>query len=149
LKDVTPGQLRVLRFVASFAAEHGYSPTLREIGAALGIRSTNGVDDHLSALERKGYVRRSENKARSLVVLLEPDGGPNPGRAAAVASAEASADPLDATKMAFRLGVEKAEEAVASCARRRAVFGGVMLQVVDLEEAKAKIRALLGAGGPR
>ncbi len=45
---------------------NGYPPTLREIGEHLGIRSTNGVGDHLKALERKGYLVREELKSRAL-----------------------------------------------------------------------------------
>ena len=42
------------------------TPTLREIGEHMGIRSTNGVNDHLKALERKGYLVREELKSRAL-----------------------------------------------------------------------------------
>lgn len=44
-------------------------PTLREIGEVMGIRSTNGVNDHLHALERKGRVVRGDMKSRHLTVL--------------------------------------------------------------------------------
>ena len=44
-------------------------PTLREIGEVMGIRSTNGVNDHLRALERKGRLRRSDMKSRHLTVI--------------------------------------------------------------------------------
>jgi SOS-response transcriptional repressor LexA len=43
-------------------------PTLREIGEIMGIRSTNGVNDHLRALERKGRIARSDMKSRHLTV---------------------------------------------------------------------------------
>jgi repressor LexA len=42
---------------------------LREIGEHMGIRSTNGVNDHLRALERKGYLRREDMKSRALRVV--------------------------------------------------------------------------------
>jgi repressor LexA len=48
----------VLAFVADFLHREGCPPTLREIGEHLCIRSTNGVDDHVKALERKGYLDR-------------------------------------------------------------------------------------------
>ncbi|MCA9522077.1 MAG: transcriptional repressor LexA, partial [Myxococcales bacterium] len=44
----------------------GYPPTIREIGAHMGIGSTNGVSDHLKALERKGYLERDLLKSRAL-----------------------------------------------------------------------------------
>jgi len=47
-------------------SRRGYPPTLREIGAHMGIRSTNGVNDHLRALERKGYLTREDMKSRAL-----------------------------------------------------------------------------------
>jgi len=56
----TDRQRVVLTFVADFIHREGCPPTLREIGEHLSIRSTNGVNDHVEALERKGYfVRRS------------------------------------------------------------------------------------------
>src|SRR5690606_23054524 len=51
--------------------ERGYPPTLREIGEYMGIRSTNGVNDHLRALERKGYLRREDMKSRALRLVSE------------------------------------------------------------------------------
>jgi repressor LexA len=47
--------------------ERGYPPTIREIGEEMDIRSTNGVNDHLKALERKGFLTRGEQQSRSLV----------------------------------------------------------------------------------
>lgn len=64
----TARQQKVLDFLAEYAAAHGYPPTLREIGAHMGIRSTNGVNDHLRALERKGLIRRNLMTSRSSVV---------------------------------------------------------------------------------
>lgn len=45
-------------------------PTLREIGTHMGIRSTNGVNDHLRSLERKGRISCGEMKSRHLLVLV-------------------------------------------------------------------------------
>jgi len=56
----------VLDFIRQSIADRGYPPTLREIGAKMGIRSTNGVNDHLRALERKGYLTREDMKSRAL-----------------------------------------------------------------------------------
>lgn len=58
----------MLAFIEGHIAEKGYPPTLREIGANFGIRSTNGINDHLCALERKGYIRREDMTARSIRV---------------------------------------------------------------------------------
>ncbi len=54
------------QMVLDFITDRGYPPTLREIGAQMGIRSTNGVNDHLRALERKGYLTREDMKSRAL-----------------------------------------------------------------------------------
>jgi len=63
----TDRQLEVLRYIARQIEEQGYPPTIREIGEALDIRSTNGVNDHLKALERKGYLSRDPVKSRALI----------------------------------------------------------------------------------
>ena len=58
MDPLTPRQRDVLDYVRDSTAERGFPPTLREIGRHLGIRSTNGVSSHLSALTRKGYLTR-------------------------------------------------------------------------------------------
>ncbi len=67
MTELTERQLEVLRFIARQIEDHGYPPTIREIGEALEIRSTNGVNDHLKALERKGYLTRDPVKSRALI----------------------------------------------------------------------------------
>ncbi len=66
MTELTERQRRVLDLIVSSVAERGYPPTLREIGSRMGIRSTNGVNDHLRALERKGYIARSGMLARGM-----------------------------------------------------------------------------------
>jgi len=63
---LTRRQKEVLDFIEVCIAESGYPPTLREIGEYLGIKSTNGVNDHLKALEKKGYIVRGSMKSRAL-----------------------------------------------------------------------------------
>ena len=65
---LAPRQLEALTFIYRFWEQHSYSPTLREIGAALDIRSTNGVFDHLRALKRKGFLSREPMKSRTIVL---------------------------------------------------------------------------------
>ena len=67
MHGLTDRQLEVLRFIARQIDDAGYPPTIREIGEALDIRSTNGVNDHLKALERKGYLSRDPAKSRALI----------------------------------------------------------------------------------
>lgn len=66
MQGLTARQEQVLAFIRDSIVERGYPPTLREIGAHMGIRSTNGVNDHLRALERKGYLSREDMKSRAL-----------------------------------------------------------------------------------
>lgn len=66
MQGLTARQEQVLAFIRESILQRGYPPTLREIGAHMGIRSTNGVNDHLRALERKGYLSREDMKSRAL-----------------------------------------------------------------------------------
>jgi len=63
---LTDRQREILDFITSSISERGYPPTLREIGEHFGIRSTNGVNDHLKALEKKGHLRREDLKSRAM-----------------------------------------------------------------------------------
>ncbi|MCH9685500.1 MAG: transcriptional repressor LexA [Deltaproteobacteria bacterium] len=63
---LTQRQRQALQYISDCLSDRGYPPTLREIGEHMGIRSTNGVNDHLKALERKGYLIREELKSRAL-----------------------------------------------------------------------------------
>lgn len=67
MEELTDRQKEILRFIARTTEERGFPPTIREIGGEFAIRSTNGVNDHLKALERKGYLSRGEQKSRALV----------------------------------------------------------------------------------
>jgi len=64
--DLTPRQKTILRYLADVIRDRGYPPTITEIGEHFGISSTNGVFDHLKVLERKGFIRRESNRARSI-----------------------------------------------------------------------------------
>lgn len=48
--------------------DSGYPPTIRELGDTLGIRSTNGVNDHLKTLAKKGFIERTSSKSRALTI---------------------------------------------------------------------------------
>jgi repressor LexA len=75
---LTQRQRQALQFISDCLTDRGYPPTLREIGEHMGIRSTNGVNDHLKALERKGYLVREELKSRALRPLEMEDGSRAP-----------------------------------------------------------------------
>src|SRR5258706_4706819 len=76
MRGLQTRQAKTLDFIRRSIEERGYPPTLREIGESMGIRSTNGVNDHLRALERKGYLRREDMKSRALRVVDSPNGAP-------------------------------------------------------------------------
>ncbi len=71
MKGLTERQVEVLVHIARSMRATGYPPTIREIGFALDIRSTNGVNDHLKALERKGFIERDDAKSRALTLTRE------------------------------------------------------------------------------
>ncbi len=71
-EPLTDRQQEVLSYIRDSIVRHGYPPTLREIGEFLGIKSTNGVNDHLKALEKKGYLAREDLKSRALRPLDLP-----------------------------------------------------------------------------
>jgi len=78
MQGLTKRQAQTLDFIRQSIEERGYPPTLREIGESMGIRSTNGVNDHLRALERKGYLSREDMKSRALRLVSresEPPAG--------------------------------------------------------------------------
>jgi repressor LexA len=83
-EPLTDRQEEILQYIQRYIEEQGYPPTIREIGQAFGIRSTNGVNDHLKALERKGYVARGELKSRALTLIDggRKEGAPQPPRTA-------------------------------------------------------------------
>ncbi len=77
MDDLPPRQRELLDFVASFTDQKGIPPTLREIGEAMGIKSTNGVSDQVKALVRKGFIERvgDARTSRGLRVTHSARGG--------------------------------------------------------------------------
>lgn len=65
-KKLTARQQEIYDFIARVIRNQGYPPTIREIMEAFGIASTNGVRTTLSALEKKGYIRRTAMLSRSI-----------------------------------------------------------------------------------
>lgn len=65
-----PRQQRILATIRDSVLRHGYPPSTREIGQAVGLRSASTVSRHLKALEDKGFLRRSESVSRPIDVRL-------------------------------------------------------------------------------
>ena len=66
---LTDRQRSILDFLGDFLRENGYPPTIREIAGHFDLRSPRGVQDHLEALERKGYIRRARERSRGIELL--------------------------------------------------------------------------------
>ncbi|HLV58795.1 MAG TPA: transcriptional repressor LexA [Natronosporangium sp.] len=66
--DLTPRQRRIMEFLRQWGEEHGYPPSVREIGEAVGLVSPSSVAYQLKVLERKGYLRRDPNRPRAVDV---------------------------------------------------------------------------------
>lgn len=61
-------QQEILEFLRAFTAENGYAPSVREICAAVGLRSTASVHYHLAELKRLGQIDMDENKNRAITL---------------------------------------------------------------------------------
>ncbi len=81
-------QQRILDFIQAYAEQHGVSPSLREIGDAVGLKAISGVSYQVEQLQEKGFLARRDRRPRTIVakprrlrsVTLEPDGAPaDPG----------------------------------------------------------------------
>ncbi len=69
MKEITQRQKAVLQFISQYIRQFEYPPTFQEIADAFGIASKHGVVRHLQALERKGYITRSDTLARSIRIV--------------------------------------------------------------------------------
>ena len=74
---LTRRQKQILDYLQSYIVEHGYAPSFEEIAERFAFRSLATVHEHLTNLERKGYIRRSHNESRSIELV------PMPGQAGA------------------------------------------------------------------
>ncbi|HIC94752.1 MAG TPA: transcriptional repressor LexA [Anaerolineae bacterium] len=66
---LSPRQKKILEFIREFIRQHRYPPTIREIGAAVGISSTSVVNYNLNVLEREGYIVRDREVSRGLKLI--------------------------------------------------------------------------------
>ncbi len=82
MKGPSERQLDLLRFTDTFTLQHGYPPSVRELGEGVGLNSSCTVQRHLNALERAGFIRRQDRKSRTLeltesgkraIGLMEPE----------------------------------------------------------------------------
>jgi repressor LexA len=71
LKQITDKQNNVLDFIKKFTATHGYPPSIREIGKALGLSSPATVHTHVKKLCNAGYLKVDNNKFRAMEILVD------------------------------------------------------------------------------
>ena len=64
-------QLNILKCIYDSVADNGYPPTVREIGAQVGLSSTSTVHGHLARLEKAGYIQRDASKTRAIELTQE------------------------------------------------------------------------------
>lgn len=70
MKGITDRQKEVLTFISTFTEDNSYPPTVREIGDHFGI-SLRAVQDHITALQKKGYLTQTQKRSRSIRVLSD------------------------------------------------------------------------------
>jgi repressor LexA len=90
VKDLTKRQREIFDYIGTYLSKHGYPPTVREIGKAVGLHSSSTVHAHLAKLESLGVLKRDPSKPRALEVLVQrakkavrPSGLPLVGQVAA------------------------------------------------------------------
>lgn len=71
LKELTEKQNNVLDFIKKFTADHGYPPSIREIGKGLGLSSPATVHTHVKKLCNAGYLKVDNNKFRAMEILVD------------------------------------------------------------------------------
>jgi repressor LexA len=71
VKDLTKRQREIFDYIGTYLSKHGYPPTVREIGKAVGLHSSSTVHAHLSKLESLGVLRRDPSKPRALEVMVQ------------------------------------------------------------------------------
>ncbi len=91
--DLTKRQQEIFDFIKRYSARHGYPPTVRDIGQAVGLASSSTVHQHLANLERIGLLKRDPSKPRAIELfdravaearkVVRPEGLPLLGAVAA------------------------------------------------------------------
>ena len=71
VKDLSKRQREIFDYISRYLSRHGYPPTVREIGKAVGLTSSSTVHAHLSKLETLGVLKRDPTKPRAMEVLVE------------------------------------------------------------------------------
>jgi repressor LexA len=70
-QDLSKRQREIFDFIGNYLGSHGYPPTVREIGKAVGLHSSSTVHAHLAKLETLGFLKRDPAKPRAMEILVE------------------------------------------------------------------------------
>jgi len=73
IRPLTDRQREIYRWIVQYIADHGFSPTIRELCLAFGFASTEGAMCHLRPLRRKGFLTWADGHARTMRPLQEVD----------------------------------------------------------------------------
>ena len=149
---LTERQRNILAYISSSINDRGFPPTLREIGEHFGIRSTNGVNDHLKALEKKGHLRREDLKSRAMRPVYQVDPEPRSDEAGAdiisLASRAAARNNSASATMMKAIGnvelIDADDDLVAIPIMGRVAAGQPILAVENVEDTVRVDRVLLG-----
>lgn len=63
--------VQIISFIRNYTDQHGYSPSVREIGAAVGLSSTSSVQGYLNRLEKQGIIERREDRPRTIKIVSD------------------------------------------------------------------------------
>jgi repressor LexA len=72
---LTKRQREILDYLQDFIQQHGYAPSLEEIGRRFGLSSLATVHKHLTNLQEKGFIKRAWNRSRSVEMIPATSGG--------------------------------------------------------------------------
>lgn len=137
---LTPRQRRVLETIRDSVERRGYPPSMREIGEAAGLASPSSVSHQLTALERKGFLRRDPHRPRAIEVM-SPDAPVGRSAAAPIAQPPAPGADLDVTGS----GDERPAPSYVPVLGRIAA-GGPILAEQAVEDVFPLPRQLVGDG---
>ena len=85
-------QLAIYDFIRAYSDEHGYPPSVREIGAAVGLASPSTVHMHLKVLEEQGLIKRDSKKPRTIEVMRDDQSSPEASQPLASVSQDVGAN---------------------------------------------------------
>ena len=141
-RSLTPRQKECLHIIEESLRNRGVSPSIREIGRALGVVSTSGVSDHLRALQKKGYLKRYELIARGLIPLAPPELTSTPPSNDGTYTLPPSAPPTELAQQVADMR-EQLEEAKALLEDAQSALGRKERRIQRLEMLLSETRQAL------